>query len=169
MAVYEIDIMAELAREVGDTDSSNLYYSSNEIFSALNDGLKDYNRNMPQQFAVIGTGNQAYYSPDPNEEQKRLIVLYSARVLLKGELSKQARQAIAHSNPTGKTDLTQRPQWTHMALKDKDKEINYLKRQIEEALVRQELYDGKGAKELRSNSEINHAEGLRITEINETV
>ena len=167
--VLEIDLMGQLAREVGDTDSSNLYYSSNEVFSALNDGLKDYNLKMPQQYAVVGSGNNAYYNPTPAEKQQRLIVLYSARVLLKGELAKQARQAIIHTNPTGRTDLSQRPKWTLEALREKDKEINRLERDANSEALRSDMYDGDGSMELRNKSSSTNVEGLPITVVTQTV
>ena len=168
--IYEIALMGQLAREVGDTDPSNLYYSSDEVFSALNDGLKDYNLKMPQQFAVVGSGNTAYYNPDPTEQQQRLIVLYSARVLLKGELAKQARQAIIHTNPTGRTDLSLRPKWTLEALREKNKEIRELERlEAEVALNKSIVDDGDGAMELRNNPTSTNVEGLPITVVVTTV
>jgi len=165
--VYEIELMGQLAREVGDTDSSNLYYSSDEVFSYLNDGLKDYNLKMPQQFSVVGSGNTAYYSPEPTEQQQRLIVLYSARVMLKGELTKQARQAIVHTNPTGRTDLSMRPKWTLEALQEKNKEIRELERIVNNAALNSGSDKRVDSMELR-NSSSTEVEGLPITIVSTT-
>ena len=167
MPVYEIDLMAELAREIGDTDSTNLYASANELFSALNDGLKDYNLNCHQKFEIIGTGDTAYYNPTPSDEQKRLVVLYSSKRILKSDLAKFARQAVIHTNPTGKTDLTQRAEYTKQALVEKDKEIKQLVSLINRRLVDAELADGKGSMELKSDLP-QSPEGLSIITFDET-
>lgn len=169
MAVLETDLMPQVAREVGDTDSSNLYYTADQIFSAINDGLKDYNRRLPRQFAVVGSGNSAQFSPDPNEEQQRLIVLFAARHLLKGELAKQSRQAVIHTNPTGRTDLSKRPDFTLMALKEKEKEIETIIRERREALVNAEIHDGGGSAILKGTNQSTIVEGLPITIITTTV
>ena len=169
MAVLEIQLMAELSREVGDVDSTNLYYTANEIFSALNDGLKDYNLKMPQQFAVVDSGDNAYYNPDPSSNQQRLIVLYSSRVLLKGELAKQARQAIIHTNPTGRTDLSLRPKWTLEALREKNKEIRELEILINSDAINADVHSGTGSMELRNEPSSTLVEGLPITVITTTV
>ena len=166
--VLEIDLMGQLSREVGDTDPGNLYYSADEIFSYLNDGLKDYNLEMPQQFGVVGTGDSAYYNPTPTEQQQRLIVLFSAKAILKGELAKQARQGVIHTNPTGRTDLSKRAEWTNMALQNKIKEIKDLKTQLLSSLVDAEMQSGNASMELR-NSDDKRAEGQGITIITETV
>jgi hypothetical protein len=166
--VYEKDLMAALAREVGDTDTSNLYYSANQLFSAINDGLQDYNKEMFQLYSVVGSGDMAYFSPDPGTVDQRLIVIFSARALMRGELSKQARQAIRHSNAAGTTDLTSRPIWTNKIIERYDNEIDNLKAEISKQKVESELEDG--SMELRSSTNSGSGvEGLPITTITETV
>jgi hypothetical protein len=97
-------------------------------------------------------------------------VLYSARVLLKGELAKQARQAIIHTNPTGRTDLSLRPKWTLEALREKNKEIRELERlEAEVALNKSIVDDGDGSMELRNNPTSTNVEGLPITVVVTTV
>lgn len=108
--IYEKDLMPPLAREVGDVDNSNIYYGADQLFSAINDGLNDFNNQVPdQQYSVIGSGNSAYFSPDPSIEDKRLIVLFAALCLMRGDFLKAARSAIIHSNPAGKTDMSRIP------------------------------------------------------------
>ena len=51
MSITLISLMGQLAREMGDVDTSNLYYSSNQLFSALNDGVDDFNEEaLTQQY-----------------------------------------------------------------------------------------------------------------------
>ena len=166
--VYEKDLMAALAREVGDTDTSNLYYSTNQLFSAVNDGLQDYNEEMFQQYSVVGSGDSAYFSPDPGVTIQRLLVLFSARALMRGELAKQARQAIVHTNPAGRTDLSRRPEWTNKIIERYDKKIAQTKLEISRQKVEEELEDD-GAMELKNNKSGGLTEGLEILNIEETV
>lgn len=167
MSVYEKDLLPALAREVGDTDTSNLYYSNDQLFSAINDGLQDYNNEMFQQHSVVGSGNTAYFSPDPAVTIQRLLILFSARVLMRGELAKQARQAIVHSNVAGRTDLTQRPQWTDSIIERYDRKIEQLKLEISRQKVEGELEDD-GAMELKNESSGGLVEGLEILNIEST-
>ena len=162
--VYEKNLMASLSREVGDTDSTNYYYTANQLFSALNDGLDDFNEEMPQQYEVLGSGDDAYYNPDPYKIDQRLIILYSARALMRGELAKQAREAIVHTNAAGRTDMTAKPEASNMALKRYDKMIARIKFQREQGLVQSEVY----GEELRSDV-TTWVEGLPITTIETTV
>lgn len=111
MSVYEKDLMPSLAREMGDTDSSNLYYSPSQLFSAINSGLEQFNLEVPdQQYSVVASGDLAYFNPSPSIEDQRLLVLYGALCLTNGEIQKAARTAYSHSNPAGKTDLTRIPE-----------------------------------------------------------
>jgi hypothetical protein len=107
MAIYEKDLMPALARQMGDTDASAYTYTANQLFSAINDGYAELNRRgYKTQFSVTGAGDVAYFSPDPDKDEQRLIVLCAAMVLTEGEIQKTARNAIMHQNIAGKTDLT---------------------------------------------------------------
>lgn len=107
MSITLISLMGQLAREMGDTDTSNLYYVSDQLFSALNDGVDDYNQEaLTQQYSKSGSGDSEIISPTPSLEDRRLIVLYSALTLTRGEIAKAARTSFIHSNPAGKTDLS---------------------------------------------------------------
>lgn len=107
MAITEISLMPALSREMGDTNQNNLYYTSDVLFSAINDAIQELNLSTPdQQYSVIGSGDTAYISPDPSVEDQRLIVLYAALCLTNGEIQKSARTAYTHSNPAGSTNLT---------------------------------------------------------------
>jgi len=107
VSVYERELMAPLARAVGDTDASNYHYSTDQLFSAINDGYKELNRRgYKQQFTVTGTGDNAYFVPDPNIEEQRVLVICAALVITEGEIGKSARNAVIHSNIAGRTDLT---------------------------------------------------------------
>ena len=168
MAIYEKDLIGKLAREVGDTDDSNLYYTNNQLFSAINDGLDDYNEEMFQQYSVIGSSDTAYFSPDPDVLTQRLFVLFSARALMRGELAKQARQAIVHTNPAGRTDLSQRPGWTDKIVERYDKKITKVKLELSRQKVEEELEEN-GAMELKNKSSGTLVEGLSVLNIEETV
>jgi len=145
--VLEIDLIPRLAREVGDTDSSNLYYTPDQLFSALNDGLEDMNEEMYQQYSVTGTGNTAYYVPTPSDIDKRLLVLYSARVLARGEMALASRTGIVHTNPAGRTDLSKRPDFFERQIKHYDKMIARLRHQRGQRTVDDKLGDD-GAQEI---------------------
>ncbi len=107
MAITEISLMPALSREMGDVDQNNLYYTSNVLYSAINDGIQEFNLSSPnQQYTVIGSGDTAYISPAPDVEDQRLIILYAALCLTNGEIQKSARTAFTHSNPAGSTNLT---------------------------------------------------------------
>ena len=107
MAVYEKDLIPALARQMGDTDASAYTYTANQLFSAINDGIQELRRRgYKQDFSVSGSGDAAIISPDPSEDEKRLLVLCSALALTEGEIQKSARNAIIHQNAAGRTDLT---------------------------------------------------------------
>lgn len=169
VAVYEKDLVAKLAREVGDIDTDNLYYTSAQLFSAINDGIDDYNEEMPQRVEIVGSGDAAYINPKPNTIDQRLMVIYSARALLRGELARQAREAIVHSNVAGRTDMSARPQWTDAALKRYDKKITALKLERKKQLVQDEMYTKGASMELKNKESGTGIEGLPITTIEHTV
>jgi hypothetical protein len=107
MATYIITMIPQLAREMGDVDTTNLYYTANQLFSSLNDGILDFSEEaVTTQYTTSGSGDSEIISPDPTDLDKRLIVLYAALVLTRGEIAKAARNSIVHSNPAGRTDLT---------------------------------------------------------------
>jgi hypothetical protein len=167
MSVYEKDLMPALAREMGDTDTSNLYFSPSQLFSAINDGLAQFNVDVPdQQYTVIGSGDNAYFSPDPGEEEKRLIVLYATLCLTSGEIQKAARVAYSHSNPAGRTDLTQIPKMLSMQAERIESKIQDVLSGRSRVLVETEL-DESGS-ELKGRP-TEAAEGLGITIIEKTV
>ena len=167
MATLQNDLVAKLQREVGDLDDSNRYYTNDQLFSAIDDGLQDYNEEMFQQYSIVGSSTTAYFSPNPGVTTQRLLVLFSARALMRGELAKQARQAIVHTNPAGRTDLSQRPEWTDKIVERYDKKIAKVKLDVSRQKVEEELEDS-GAMELK-NTESGSAEGLEILIIKETV
>jgi hypothetical protein len=108
MSIYEKDLIPALAREMGDTDSSSYFYTTNQLFSAINDGYAELNRRGYKTiFSVTGSGDVAYFSPEPSKDEQRAIVLCSALVLTEGEIQKSARNSIIHQNVAGRTDLTQ--------------------------------------------------------------
>jgi len=162
--VYEKDLMPRLAREMGDTNTSNLYYSANMLFSGINDGLADFNLQTPDtQYTVIGSGDAAYFSPDPSIEDQQLLVLCAAIVMTRGEIQKAARTAYSHSNPAGNTNLQRIPEMLDMQarrLEDRVQNIflNRSRRLVESESCGTEL---KGAA-----TEV--AEGVGITVIETT-
>ena len=168
MSTLQNDLVVKLQREVGDLDDSNRYYTNDQLFSAIDDGLQDYNEEMFQQYSIVGSSTTAYFSPDPNIATQRLLVLFSARVLMRGELAKQARQAIVHTNPAGRTDLAQRPEWTDKIVERYDKKIARIKLEVSRQKVEEELEDD-GAMELKNRKSGGLTEGLSILNIEETV
>lgn len=165
--ILQNDLVVKLQREVGDLDDSNRYYTDDQLFSAIDDGLQDYNEEMFQQHSIVGSGDTAYFSPDPGVTIQRLLVLFSARALMRGELAKQARQAIIHTNPAGRTDLSRRPEWTDKIVERYDKKIARAKMDISKQKVEEELEDD-GAMELKNRKSGGLTEGLTILKIEET-
>lgn len=166
MSVKEIDLMPALSREVGDTDTTNLYYTSNSLFSAINDGLSQFNVDVPdQQYTVIGSGDAAYFNPTPSAEDQRLIVLYAALCLTDGEISKASRTAYSHSNPAGRTDLTKIPEMLMKQAERIEGKIADVLSNRSRVLVEEEL--DEGGVELKGRpTEV--AEGLPIVNIETT-
>lgn len=171
MAVYEKDLIPPLARQMGDTDSSAYTYTSNQLFSAINDGIQELRRRgYKQEFVVSGSGDIATISPDPSEDEKRLLVLCSALVLTEGEIQKSARNAILHQNAAGKTDLTKIADYL---LKIRDKLEEQIDDSIDDALTNTDSVDNEGdtlveGEELKSTTTANadnYSEGLVRTEI----
>lgn len=166
--IYEKDLMPRLARELGDTDTSNLYYSADALFSAINDGLASFNLEIPnQQYTVVGSGNTAYFSPDPSIDDQQLIVLYAAMALTRGEIQKAARNAYSHSNPAGRTDLTRIPEALDANIRRLEDRIAAVISKRSKRLVEEELDDGGGGVELTGRPE-ESAEGIGITTIETT-
>jgi len=107
MSILLTTLRSQLAREMGDTDTSNVYYDDTQRLNALVDGVDDYNENATtQQYEKSGSGESVEISPTPSTEDQRLIVLHGALALTHGEIAKSARTAIIHSNPAGRTDLS---------------------------------------------------------------
>lgn len=135
MSILLTSLMAPLAREMGDVDTSNLYYNANQLFSALNDAIGDLNEEaINQQYSASGSGNAETISPTPGRTDKRLLVFYAALVLTRGEIAKAGRNAIIHSNPAGRTDLSKMVDaLEHQAerLEEKIEKILVLRRQTE--------------------------------------
>jgi len=134
MSILLTSLMGPLSRELGDYDTTNLYYSANALFSYLNDSIADINEEaISQQYSTSGTGDSETISPTPSREDKRLIVLYAALAASRGEIAKAARNAIIHSNPAGRTDLSkvvQALEYQAERLEEKIEKILILRRQI---------------------------------------
>lgn len=167
MSVLQNDLVAKLQREAGDLDENNRYYTDAQLLNYISDGTDDYNEEMFQQYSILESGATAYFSPDPNEATQKLLVLFSARALMRGELAKQARQAIIHTNVAGRTDLSNRPEYTNEIIKRYDKKINLAKLEVSRQKVEKELEDD-GAMELKSKPSATLPEGLTILTIEET-
>ena len=170
MSVLKTDLTAQVAREMGDTDINNLTYTNEQLMSSLDDGYAELNRRGYKiTFSVVGTGDAAYFSPDPSVDEQRAIVLCAALVLTECEIQKSARNAIVHQNVAGRTDLTQIAQWL-LQIRDR------LSEQIDDFIsssLNNTNSDADGDKlvegaELKSNPIVkadNYAEGLVRTEI----
>ena len=164
--IYETPLTQRVAREMGDTDSSNLYYSTTQLYNSINDAVAQFNIESPnQQYTVIGSEATAYFSPDPGVEDQQLLVLYAALVLTRGEIQKSARSAFSHSNPAGSTNLSRIPEMLDM-------QATRLENKIEDILVNrcrtlvESEFDGCGV-ELRGRA-TEQIEGIGITTIETT-
>jgi len=162
--IYEIDLCPQLAREMGDVDTTNLYYSASQLYSAINDGKNEFNILSPdQQYSIVGSGDTAYFSPDPSIEDQRILVLCAAMVLTRGEVQKSARSAFSHSNPAGSTNLTRIPEMLMKQLEILENRITILFSQRCRQLVEEESC----GEELKGRpTEV--AEGVGITTVETT-
>jgi len=167
MSILKSDLTPALAREIGDTDTSNLYYTSTQLSNAITDGLSQFNVDVPdQQYTISGSGDAAYFSPDPGIEDQRLIVLYSALCLTDGEIQKASRTAYSHSNPAGRTDLSKIPEMLMKQAERIEVKIADTLDSRSRVLVEEEL--DEGGVELKGKP-TEQAEGLGITIIEKTV
>lgn len=171
MSVLETDLMPALSRQMGDTDASSYIYSANQLFSAINDGYAELNRRgYKTQFSVTGSGDTAYFSPNPSIDEQRLIVLCAALVLTEGEIQKSARNSIIHRNVAGHTDLSNIAEFL---LRMRDKLEEQIQETISASLTTDGASDSEGDKlvegdELKSTqtpNADNYSEGLVRTEI----
>lgn len=171
MTVLETDLMPALSRQMGDTDSSAYSYTANQLFSAINDGYAELNRRgYKTQFSVSGTGDTAYFSPDPSVDEQRMIVICAAIVLTEGEIQKAARNAIIHQNVAGRTDLTRIAEWL-LQMRDR------LSEQVDDFISSsanttnstdtdgENLIEGAELKSTQTPKADNYSEGLVRTEI----
>ena len=165
MSVLEITLIPAVARAMGDTDVSNLYYSASQLFSSINDAIQSLNLETPdQQYSVVGSGDTAYISPDPSVEDQRLIVLYAALCLTNGEIQKSARSAFSHSNPAGSTNLSRIPEMLDMQATRLENKIADILANRSRTLVESE-FDGCGV-ELRGRpTQSEQTEGVGIVNI----
>lgn len=167
MSILLTSLTSQLAREMGDTDASNLYYTTSQLLSALNDAILDFSEDaVSQQYTISGSGDSAYFSPNPPTEDQRLIVLYAALCLTDGEISKASRTAFSHSNPAGRTDLTRIPEMLMRQAERIEGKIADVLSNRSRVLVEEEL--DEGGVELKGKP-TEAAEGLGITTIEKTV
>ena len=167
--ITEISLLPQLAREMGDTDTSNLYFSANQLFSAINDAIKALSTDSPnQQYSVIGSGNTAYFSPDPSTEDQYLIVLYASLCLTNGEIQKASRVAYSHSNPAGSTNLINIPKMLMLQADRIQDKITAILQTRSMQLAETDTDNGMQGIELKGRpTEV--TEGLGITTIEHTV
>ena len=165
MAVYFKDLMAQLAREMGDVDSTDIIYTANQLFSALNDAVLEFNEDaVNQQYVGKGgtTGDTEYISPEPGNEDQRLIVLYAALILTRGEKKKASRRALSHSNVSGRTDTTGIAASLDKDIEYMEKKIKHILRERTRRLVDKDIC----GTELKSK-ETEQVEGIGIVTITE--
>ena len=90
---------------VGDTED-NLYEDTVIADYIENNGIGEYNLEMPQKVALSGSGSSRIFVPELSEEMKQLLILFSARTILIGEKIRASRTAISFSNPVSNVNLT---------------------------------------------------------------
>ncbi len=161
MSILLTSLMPQLAREVGDVDTTNLYYISNQLFSALNDGVDDFNEEaLTQQYSKANTGDSETISPTPPLEDRRLIVFYAALALTRGEIAKSARAAIIHSNPAGRTDLTGVVEALEALAERIEEKIEKVKLNRRQVAVEKEVTDEPWGVELKGKPSTDSAEAV---------
>jgi hypothetical protein len=152
---------------MGDTATTTAY-TNDVLFSSINDGLADMNLEYSTQYEVIGSSSSAYFSPTPSATDQRLIVLFSAIALTRGEIQKSARAAISHSNPAGRTDLTRIPEILMKHIEGLEDKIAGIMRDSARVSVETEADTVAWGEELKGRpTEV--AEGLGIVNIEKTV
>lgn len=168
MSILLTSLMGALAREMGDTDTSNLYYEANNLFSALNDAIDSYNEEaITQQFSKSGSGDSETISPTPSNTDKKLIVLYAALELTRGEIAKSARNAIIHSNPAGRTDLSKMVDALELQAERLEEKIEKIRLQRGQTEVEKEADSEDWGVELKGKP-TKEAEALGILDITYT-
>jgi len=169
MSIVLTTLMAPLAREMGDTDSSNYYYSSDQLFSSLNDGVDDYNQDaLTQQFSKSGSGDSETISPTPTASESRLIVFHSALALVRGEIAKAARVSLIHSNPAGRTDMTKMVEALEKHAERLESKIEAIKLNRGNTEVEKEIEGSAWGIELRGRISTEEAEATGILDITYT-
>lgn len=167
MSILLNTLMAPLARILGDIDSTNYRYSADRLFSALNDGVDDYNECcLTQQYSKSGTGDSETVSPTPTDDDKRLLVYYSALNILYGDLTTAAYTAYSHSNAAGRTDLSRIPENIEKMIERFETKINDIWEGRRQVKVEEELEEA--GEELKGKPTATE-EGLEIITIEKGV
>ena len=102
-----IELLPTLRSEIADEDADNYKYTATQLRDTkIPAGLSGYNQEMFQQYEILGSGDTAYFNPDPSIDIQHLLILFTAFQIIKGERMDAARNALVYSNPEGRTDLT---------------------------------------------------------------
>jgi len=140
MAIKVIDLITQLRSEIGDEDAENYKYTSDALRDVkIPAGLSGYNQEMFQQYEILGSGDTAYFNPEPGIDIQNLFILFTSLHIVKAESFDAARNALVYSNPAGRTDLSQ----VARALASKEKElraqIDKIKDKIGEKLLGKDI------------------------------
>lgn len=108
MAIKVTDLIPILRSEIGDENSENYKYTTEQLRDTkIPAGLSGYNQEMFQQYEILGSGATAYFNPAPGIDTQNLLILFTALHIVKGERFDSARNALTYSNPAGRTDLSE--------------------------------------------------------------
>ena len=110
-------------------DSKSEEYTDTQLGDFCeNGGVQQYNLEMTNEFTITGTGSARYFSPAPTQEEQRLLVLLTAKVVLIDRAIQAAGVAISFSNPVSNVDLKQVPKMLSTQIEMIDKEVAIIKK-----------------------------------------
>ena len=102
-----IDLKDKIRSLIGDEDNTNYRLTDNVLRDTkIPIGVDLFNLKMDRQFEITGTSDAAVILPEPTPSEVTLLVLYSVRGILDGEIQKNAHLAVVITDPAGRSDLT---------------------------------------------------------------
>jgi len=176
MATTVISLYTKLRGIIGDIDSTNYRYTDAQLRDTyIPLGIDYLSEDHYQQYAVSGSGDAATIAPDPssnrdNYDDRFLITLASAIVILQSEIARSANTGVIVSNAAGRTDLSRVATSLSDYLDRLESQFSYHKSRRAKGMIEQELAEGDSAQELRSGTDKStlYYEGLPVVEFEVT-
>jgi len=165
MSVLVKDLIDDVRSLVGDENSS-AYRHSDTVYrdKKIPAGMRLFNSYFFQRYEILGSGDSAYFSPDLTDKDKEMLLLCAAIATLRGEYAQAAVDAVAVSNPAGKTDLTKIPKAVGAVVQNYLSEVKRERLRRAQKKVEKEI----AGKALKSTASGDTAEGLPIVTIVKT-